>query len=178
MEFDGLTAKQARFIEEYLVDFNATQAAIRAGYSEETAGVIGYENLKKPYIQAEIRKRQADTAAALSITREAVLRELKRIAFSDMRRFAEFKDGTLKITDSEDLTEDESPAISELSMSESESTTDTGSSSSRTRKVKLHDKVKALENLSKHLGLLDPDPTKTPPVTINLNYNLDEGEDE
>lgn len=174
MEFDGLTAKQARFIEEYLVDFNATQAAIRAGYSEETAGVIGYENLKKPYIQAEIRKRQADTAAALSITRDAVLREWKRIGFSDIRKVARFEGGELHVADSDDLTEDEAAAISELSMSE----TNGEKGNSVSRKVKLHDKVKALENLSKHLGLLDPDPTKTPPVTINLNYNLDEGEDE
>lgn len=178
MEFDGLTPKQARFIAEYLIDLNATQAAIRAGYSEDSATEIGYENLTKPHIAAEIRKRQEDTAAALSITRESVLRELKRIGFADIRKVARFEGGELHVADSDDLTEDEAAAISELSMSESESTTDTGSSSSRTRKVKLHDKVKALENLSKHLGLLDPDPTKTPPVTINLNYSLDDGKDE
>lgn len=178
MEFDGLTPKQARFIAEYLIDLNATQAAIRAGYSEDSAAIIGFENLRKPYIQAEIRRRQEDTAASLGLTREKLLREWMRVGFSDMRRFAKFQNGELEITDSDDLTEDEAAAIEELSMSESSSTSDAGDSRSVTRKVKLHSKTKALENLSKHMGLLDPDPTKTPPVTINLNYNLDEGKDE
>lgn len=52
-----LTAKQRRFIQEYLIDLNATQAAIRAGYSRKTAGVIGVENLKKPYIREAIDER-------------------------------------------------------------------------------------------------------------------------
>lgn len=52
-----MTTKQRRFIEEYLKDFNATQAAIRAGYSEKTAGQIGYENLKKPEISDAIQER-------------------------------------------------------------------------------------------------------------------------
>ena len=52
-----LTAKQRRFVQEYLIDLNATQAAIRAGYSRKTAGVIGVENLKKPYIRRAIDER-------------------------------------------------------------------------------------------------------------------------
>ncbi len=55
----NLTAKQRRFVEEYLVDHNATQAAIRAGYSEKTAYSIGHENLKKPEIAAAIAAGQA-----------------------------------------------------------------------------------------------------------------------
>ncbi|MBB6109742.1 terminase small subunit [Mucilaginibacter lappiensis] len=53
----NLTAKQKRFVEEYLVDFNATQAAIRAGYSIDTAAEMGYENLRKPHIKTEINNR-------------------------------------------------------------------------------------------------------------------------
>lgn len=52
-----LTAKQERFVQEYLIDLNATQAAIRAGYSKKTAGVIGVENLKKPYIREAIEEK-------------------------------------------------------------------------------------------------------------------------
>lgn len=52
-----LTAKQERFVQEYLIDLNATQAAIRAGYSRKTAGVIGVENLKKPYIREAIEEK-------------------------------------------------------------------------------------------------------------------------
>lgn len=55
-----LTAKQKRFIDEYLLDLNATQAAIRAGYSEKTAKEIGYENLTKPHILAAIQDRMKE----------------------------------------------------------------------------------------------------------------------
>ena len=52
-----LNAKQTKFVEEYMVDLNATQAAIRAGYSEKSASAIGHENLSKPEIQSELSKR-------------------------------------------------------------------------------------------------------------------------
>lgn len=65
-----LTDKQRRFVSEYLIDLNATQAAIRAGYSEKTAQQIGTENLSKPVIQAEIKKRQNQLRSKLEITQE------------------------------------------------------------------------------------------------------------
>lgn len=74
-----LTPKQERFIKEYLIDLNATQAAIRAGYSAKTAGVIGDENLKKPYIASAIKVEQDKTSAKLEITRESLLETLLRI---------------------------------------------------------------------------------------------------
>ena len=54
---DFMTDKQRRFVDEYLIDLNATQAAIRAGYSEKTARYIGYENLTKPHISNAIQER-------------------------------------------------------------------------------------------------------------------------
>lgn len=77
-----LTPKQSRFIEEYMVDLNATQAAIRAGYSKKTAAAIGAENLTKPKIAAEIEKRQAAISEKLEITQETVAQELGKIAFA------------------------------------------------------------------------------------------------
>lgn len=68
-----LTAKQAAFANEYLVDLNATQAAIRAGYSEDTAGAIGHENLNKPEIAAAIQKAMDQRAQRTSITADYVL---------------------------------------------------------------------------------------------------------
>jgi len=56
----SLTPKQAAFAREYLVDLNATQAAIRAGYKPASAASVGFENLRKPKIAAEIEKAQAD----------------------------------------------------------------------------------------------------------------------
>ena len=79
-----MTAKQERFVQEYLIDLNATQAALRAGYSEKTAMVIGSENLKKP----EINKAIADALNArrlrTEVTQDRVLEELALVAFADM----------------------------------------------------------------------------------------------
>lgn len=69
----ALTAKQALFVKEYLVDLNATGAAVRAGYSEKTAKVIGHENLTKPDIAAAIAKAQQKRAEKVEITAEWVL---------------------------------------------------------------------------------------------------------
>jgi phage terminase small subunit len=80
---EKLTPKQERFVAEYLIDLNATQAAIRAGYSEKTAAAIGAENLRKPLIAAAIAKRQAKVADKLEITAEKVLEELALLAFYD-----------------------------------------------------------------------------------------------
>jgi phage terminase small subunit len=75
----ALTDKQTRFIAEYLIDSNATKAAIRAGYSEKTAKEIGCENLTKPNIAAEIAKRQEKLADKLEITAEYVLGGIKNL---------------------------------------------------------------------------------------------------
>jgi phage terminase small subunit len=75
-----LTPKQERFVQEYLIDLNATQAAIRAGYSEKTAKSIGQENLTKPAIQAAISKGQQAVAERVEISQNWVLTNLKLIA--------------------------------------------------------------------------------------------------
>lgn len=71
----GLTEKQKMFVKEYLIDLNATQAAIRAGYSEDSARQIANETLTKPYIQEAIQKAQDKRAEKLDIDAEWVLRE-------------------------------------------------------------------------------------------------------
>ena len=75
-----LTPKQQRFVAEYLVDLNATQAAVRAGYKKDTAYSTGHENLKKPEIADAIREAQGQRAAAVNLDAEYVLRGLKREA--------------------------------------------------------------------------------------------------
>lgn len=89
----GLTPKQQRFVEEYLIDLNGTQAAIRAGYSPDTARFIGHENLTKPYIQlaiAEARKAQQERTR---ISADAVLRQAWDITFADERELVEIRVG-------------------------------------------------------------------------------------
>lgn len=74
-----LTAKQQRFCDEYLIDLNATQAAIRAGYSKRTAYAIGQENLKKPMLKEYIEKRMAEKEAALVADQTEVMKYLTSV---------------------------------------------------------------------------------------------------
>jgi phage terminase small subunit len=75
-----LTQKQQRFVAEYLVDLNATQAAIRAGYSEQTAYSIGHENLNKPDIQEAIKNAQEELGKRVELSQEMVIRNIQTIA--------------------------------------------------------------------------------------------------
>ena len=90
-----LTLKQERFCQEYLVDGNGTQAAIRAGYSEASAREQASENLRKPNIAARLEFLESERLAALKITQEAVLRQTARLAMSDMRDYYT-EDGRIK----------------------------------------------------------------------------------
>lgn len=90
MEEYKYTDKQKRFIEEYLIDFNATQAAKRAGYSEKTAYSIGQELLTKPEIKAAIELKQSETSNSLQVTKESLIKdliELKELAKNDPKSF-------------------------------------------------------------------------------------------
>lgn len=81
---DGLTPKQERFVQEYMIDLNATQAAIRAGYSEDTAGQIGFEILKKPEVSASLQTRLAERAKSANIDAQWVLDRLAEEARADV----------------------------------------------------------------------------------------------
>lgn len=88
-----LTAKQERFVEEYLVDLNATQAAIRAGYSQKTADRIGPELLGKTCVSESIQKARQRREQRTAITQDRVLKELEKVGFAAA---ADYTDATLK----------------------------------------------------------------------------------
>ena len=108
-----LSPKQNLFVQEYLIDKNATQAAIRAGYSAKTAEIIGFENLRKPKIKEKIDYELATEAERLGITRQGVLDEMARCAFFDVRKLFN-ADGSLK--DILDLDPDTAAAIAGLEI--------------------------------------------------------------
>ena len=87
-----LTGKQQNFVNEYLIDLNATAAAKRAGYSVKSAHDIGWENLKKPEIAAAIAKRRQRMIEKLEVTEEMVVQELAKIGFSDVGGFVRVAD--------------------------------------------------------------------------------------
>lgn len=150
-----LTDKQQRFCDEYLIDLNATQAAIRAGYSEKTAKEQGYENLTKPHIQEYISERQLAISNKLNINQERVLNEYAKIAFFDIRKLYNDDGSLLPI---QDIDSDTAGAIS--GMESYEEKTQAGEETmvaGVVRKVKIWDKIKALEGLGKHLGIFEKD---------------------
>ncbi|MDI4655549.1 terminase small subunit [Xanthobacter autotrophicus] len=145
-----MTPKQTRFVQEYLVDLNATQAAVRAGYSKRTAVKIGSENLLKPDIAREIQRAMDERAARTGITAERVLQELARIAFLDIRK-AFNADGSMKPLDQID--DETAAAIAGLEVAETFN--DDGEHTGSVRKIKLSDKIGALTLLARHLGMLN-----------------------
>lgn len=139
-----LTAKQKKFVEEYLIDLNATQAAIRAGYSTESAKEIGCENLTKPNVKAEIDKAIAERSRRTGINQDRVLRELAKIAFVNPNDVINFRDATVKMTSEENLAAIASIKVKEIPGEYGNATE---------REVKLYDKLRALDLLGRHLGM-------------------------
>jgi phage terminase small subunit len=153
----NLTPKQLLFCQEYMKDLNGTQAAIRAGYSENTAYSIAGENLNKPEIQDKIAELKAARAARCEITADMVLREFAKIAFIDIRKFYN-SEGVLKLP--HELDEDAAAALSELNVHELfgyDVVLEANVKQGEAKKIKLHDKQRALENIAKHLGWYEKD---------------------
>lgn len=140
-----LTAKQKRFIEEYLFDLNATQAAIRAGYSPDTAGQIGNENLKKLEIKSSIDKAIAERSRRTGINTDRVLRELGKIAFINPADVINLETATVK----EEATREDTACIQSIKIK----TIPTEDGDITEREIKTYDKLKALELCGKHLGM-------------------------
>ncbi len=161
-----LTNKQIRFIDEYLACLNATQAAIRAGYSEKTARKIGYENLTKPDIQKRISERLEELKRSTQITQEMVLKEYAKISFFDPRRLYGV-DG--KLLPVHKLDADVAAAIGGVDISERLLGDD---GIEFTKKIKFIDKKGALDSLAKHLGMFSEDSRKPDtPTTINITLS-------
>lgn len=136
-----MTKKQKRFVEEYLIDLNATQAAIRAGYSPDTAKEIGCENLTKPNIKAAVDKVLAERSRRTGVTADRVVAELAKIAFANAEDIIDLESGKiLSCAERDDLA-----AVQSVKVKSGESFTE--------REVKLADKLKALDMLGRHLGM-------------------------
>lgn len=137
----ALTAKQSRFVEEYLIDLNATQAAIRAGYSAKTAGAVGFENLKKPEIAEAIATKRGELSTRTEVTVDRIVTELARIGFYDPADYAAITHVSGPI-DIPSLPEHVRRAIVGWEWDKNGNFT-----------LKLGDKLSALDKLGKHLGM-------------------------
>jgi phage terminase small subunit len=168
------SAKQDRFVEEYLVDLNATQAAIRAGYSPKTAGIQGHDILKRPKVAEAIAKAFKKRSERTEITQDRVLKELARIGFSDLRRVMT-TGGNLK--DPLLWDDDVAPAISSIEVvtKPGPPNKDGEREVEHVAKIKTWDKVAALEKIGRHLGMF---PTRVEhtgrnggPVSVQSDYS-------
>ena len=177
----ALTEKQARFVAEYLVDLNATEAAKRAGYSEKTAYSIGFENLRKPEIQEAIQSAMAQREKRTAVTQDRVLQELVRVAFANGTDFARVvvredpvtvvdEDGDLKqvvrriqtveIVATDRVDPEKRAAIAGIKEGK------------HGIEVSSYDKLRALELLGKHLGMFDSKANSGPDTPNNLIEQL------
>lgn len=139
-----MTGKQKRFCEEYLIDLNATQAAIRAGYSLATANEQGARLLANVSISKEIARSVAERSRRTGVNADRVVRELARIAFANAGDLIDAGDATLK----DDASPDDLAAIQSIKVK------DMGEMGVE-REIRMADKLKALELLGRHLGLFD-----------------------
>jgi phage terminase small subunit len=140
-----LTKKQKRFVEEYLVDLNATQAAIRAGYSPQTARDIGCENLTKPNIQNAIATAMAERSRRTGINQDRVIQEIAKLAFLNPVDVIDMDEATIKGEANRDDTACIASVKVKVIPGEDGNITE--------REIKTYDKLKALELLGKHLGM-------------------------
>lgn len=150
-----LTEKQRRFVDEYLIDLNATQAAIRAGYSVKTAKDIGCQNLAKLNIQQEISEKMAERSKRTGVNQDRIVMELAKIAFVNAADVIDSDDATIKAG----ATADDTAAIQSVKVK----VIPTKEGEGVEREIRLNDKLKALELLGKHLGMWNDK------LDVNLN---------
>ena len=162
-----LNAKQQRFVEEYLIDLNATQAAIRAGYSVKTANEQGARLLANVSIQENVAKKMAERSKRTGINQDRVIQELARIAFVNPQNVINADDGSVR----EDATEDDLACIQSVKVK----TMSGDKGYSEEREVRLNDKMKALELLGKHLGMFKDKVELETDMDLNITIDYGDG---
>lgn len=142
-----LKPKQLAFIDEYLIDLNATQAAIRAGYSEDTASSIGAENLRKPQLKAKIENRLLERQKRTEITQDRVLNEIAKLAFFNSKKLFKSDGSPIPIQELDDDTAGAIVGIDVMNINDN----------STIIKYKISDKNSSLDKLMKHMGAYNAD---------------------
>lgn len=160
-----LTAKQQRFAEEYLIDLNGTQAAIRAGYSPQTANEQGSQLLAKLNIRAYVDKAIAEQSKRTGINADRVIKELARIALVNPADVINLKNATVR----DGANKDDTASIASVKVKYFD-----GEISER--EIKIADKIKALELLGKHLGMFKDNINITGNLGVKIIDDIETGE--
>jgi len=153
-----ITDRMKKFVDEYLIDFNATQAAIRAGYSPDTANEQGSQLLARPDIRELVAEGQKAIAERTQTFQDNAVDELKIVGFSDLADFLTVKEGGIVEQKSFDqLTKAQTRCIKKIKQTVRTSHSSDGTilHQTATLEVELYDKLKALELLGRHLGMFN-----------------------
>lgn len=146
-----LTPKQETFVREYLVDLNATAAAVRAGYA---SGDIGRQLLTKTHVQEAIAEAQKARAERTQVTADRVLLELARVAFLDPADVLDFASGpSVRLRDADRIPEDARRAIASIKVKRYAEGRGEAAKEVEVIEFRLCDKLSALDKLGRHLGL-------------------------
>jgi phage terminase small subunit len=157
----ALTAQQEAFCQHYTKHWNATRACKEAKYKEKNAHVMGYQLLQNTLVQERIDQLNKHALKEIGITRERVLSEIASIAFSNVDDFAIVEDGELRVLDTAQRSADKSRVIKKITQSKSTS----AEGGSFSQGFELHDKMKALELVGKHLSGPEGGPIETKDVS-------------
>jgi phage terminase small subunit len=153
-----ITDRMKKFIDEYLIDFNGTQAAIRAGYSPDTANEQASQLLARPDIRELVAEGQKAIAERTQTFQDNAVEELKLVGFSDLADFLTVKEGGIvEQKPFDELTKEQTKCIKKIKQTVRSSHSADGTILHQTAviEIELHDKLKALELLGRHLGMFN-----------------------
>ena len=160
-----LTAKQQKFVEEYLIDLNATQAYIRAGYKNyDSAGVEANKTLNNPKIKKAVDEAMAERSRRTGINQDRVIQELAKLALVNISDVVDLENATIKRT----ATKEDLACIQSIKIKPGEFGDE--------REIKFYDKKGSLELLGRHLGMFK-DKVEVE-ADMELNINIDYGDDD
>lgn len=158
----SLNPKQKTFCAEYLIDLNATQAAIRAGYSKHTAKDIACQNLAKLNIQVEIQRLMKEREKRTEITQDRVLEEMAILGYSNIKDYiAASTEGFIVFKDMDKITEKQARAIEAIKVNVKDGKIE----------FKLHSKTKTIEMIGRHLGIFTDKIEHSGSIKANLSIS-------
>ena len=165
-----LTPKQRLFVQEYLIDLNAKQASIRAGYSPANAEFQGHQLINNPKVKYAIELAMYEREQRTKVTQDRVVQELAKIAFLNPTDVINEYDASIR----NGATREDTAAISSIRVRRTPSKNGMGVE----REIKLHDKIRALELLGKHLGLFNDKLNVTADAVVRIVDDLSDSKDD
>lgn len=166
-----LNEKQKRFCQEYIQDYNGAQAAIRAGYSEGTAKEQASRLLTNVNVQEYLSSLQKEQQERTGINADMVIKELAKIAFSDISRVFTADNAIKPMVhiEPEDSAAIQAMDIAEIKMEDMVI--------GETKKIKMYDKLRALDSLAKHFGIYEKDNKQKETAAVTIFQLPDNGRD-